>query len=607
MWLLKTDTLELEYFVDERATKYAILSHTWAEEEVSFQDIRGAHLKSKKGFHKIERTCMLALSYGYKHVWIDTCCINKESSAELSEAVNSMFSYYSAAKVCYVYLEDVVLDSPKATGANRFQSPTKAVPAQIEPVAIRHAKWFTRGWTLQELIAPPRVRFFDANWVHIGSRQEMSTALATITDIDEGLLKGSLKSDLSSYSVAARLAWAANRQTTRREDRAYSLLGIFDINMPLLYGEGEKAFQRLQEEIIRRTDDLSILAWTCAKPTPSVCALLAPSPDCFAGLSQIVRWRSAPTTSSHLTNVALVVDLPVVKHGPFLRELEHYLVLNCHFKDDPTGPLSLCVSLLQQNSDSDRPQYLVQTHRRLRGTYERTRVISYDVVSQAVTKRCNLYPRFSDHGHWPPPRHAPAWTDDCNPYRLRRVWVQVPESTVYSLELVEGHPESCWTDKGVFRPERGNPRIVGLNLPGTRSEVQNGLDSPLCRGESIWVIEDINHRWTFGISIKLYWSRSEIYLFNPTESRSRILGQEDSDPAQLSVRLDQRMRVTAQLKLDQKIMDQVVDVVSLSIPDARKDNARNSPGLQAMSSSQMKELRLKTPSPLQYSVREGSA
>ncbi|OAQ69940.2 HET domain-containing protein [Pochonia chlamydosporia 170] len=241
--LINTATLSLKEFMGE-IPDYAILSHTWVtDEEVTFQEIDGIsrdpdHSATKKsGYHKIRATCETCRGHGFQYVWIDTCCIDKSSSAELNEAINSMFKWYENAKTCYVYLADLT-----------------AKPSYTE--SLKHCRWLTRGWCLQELLAPRDVRFYGANWDFIGTKIELQETLSDLTGIDDDVLNGN--TPLHAIPVARRMSWAARRNTTRMEDTAYCLLGIFDINMPMLYGEGEKAFLRLQEEIIRRSNDLSI-------------------------------------------------------------------------------------------------------------------------------------------------------------------------------------------------------------------------------------------------------------------------------------------------------------------------------------------------------------
>ncbi|KAK4447976.1 HET-domain-containing protein [Podospora aff. communis PSN243] len=211
MRLLNSRTLEFEFFGSEESRpKYAILSHRWEDDE--------------RGFDKIQKCGEQAARDELAYFWIDTCCIDKTSSAELSEAINSMFRWYRKSELCYAYLSD-------------------------------------------ELIAPPNVEFYDSSWVSLGNKADfwIYEAIHFRTEIP---IPAITTGDLSHYSIAQKMSWAAGRETTRSEDLAYCLLGLFDINMPLLYGEGTKAFVRLQEEIIRVSDDMSIFAWTDARPEP---------------------------------------------------------------------------------------------------------------------------------------------------------------------------------------------------------------------------------------------------------------------------------------------------------------------------------------------------
>jgi len=210
------------------------LLYTWNDSEIVYADLlRGIDLNHDIRAEKILGCCEQARQDKLDYVWIDTCCINKSSSAELQEAINSMFAWYKSAKVCYAYLSDWTLwDQAEILS---------------EYIPFRKCRWFTRGWTLQELIAPSNLIFYDQNWSQLGSKQSHADALETLTRIPrDALLGGSLE----RYSVTDRLSWAKQRQTRRPEDRAYSLLGIFDVSMPMIYGEGEqKAFRRLMREI----------------------------------------------------------------------------------------------------------------------------------------------------------------------------------------------------------------------------------------------------------------------------------------------------------------------------------------------------------------------
>ncbi|KAF4415363.1 HET-domain-containing protein [Fusarium austroafricanum] len=217
---------------------YAILSHTWGSDEVTLKDLMDGSGKGKLGYEKIQFCGRQALRDGLQYFWVDTCCIDKSSSAELQEAINSMYRWYKDAVKCYVYLADV--------------SKTEAIPdnelARLKwKAAFSYSRWFTRGWTLQELIAPRSVEFFSKEGTKLGNKKSLEDEICEITELPFHALRGR---PLSNFSVSQRLSWAKKRNTTRAEDKAYSLLGIFDIHMPLLYGEGtEKAFRRLKEEI----------------------------------------------------------------------------------------------------------------------------------------------------------------------------------------------------------------------------------------------------------------------------------------------------------------------------------------------------------------------
>lgn len=255
MWLIDVETRKLEEFFGLDTPHYAILSHTWNRgQEVSFQEMRAAAADSplpgsrsppKSGWRKIDMTCRQAAEEGLQYAWVDTCCIDKSSSAELSEAINSMFRWYERAAVCYVYLSDLAF----------------VTAAQLN---TGHCRWFSRSWTLQEMVAPANVKFYNRDWEFCFSKASASAVLSRITGVNIDVLEHRM--DLSEISVAQKMSWAAKRQATRIEDLAYSLLGLFGINMPLLYGEEEKAFLRLQTEIVNSFPDPTIFAWMLPGP-----------------------------------------------------------------------------------------------------------------------------------------------------------------------------------------------------------------------------------------------------------------------------------------------------------------------------------------------------
>ncbi|KAF2832835.1 HET-domain-containing protein [Ophiobolus disseminans] len=225
-------------FQGNNVPPYAILSHTWgpSNEEVTYQDLLNSTGKDKSGYRKLTFCRQRAAEDGLYYFWIDTCCINKDSSAELSEAINSMFRWYHEAVKCYAYLSDV--STIGSTGGS---------------VTFQESRWFTRGWTLQELLAPKSVEFFSTEGDLLGSKSSRVKAIARITGISTEALLGRA---MSQFSVEERMAWASRRETTREEDIAYSLFGMFDIHMPLIYGEGkEKALRRLRKEIRELSGD----------------------------------------------------------------------------------------------------------------------------------------------------------------------------------------------------------------------------------------------------------------------------------------------------------------------------------------------------------------
>ncbi|KAK2027485.1 hypothetical protein LX32DRAFT_683833 [Colletotrichum zoysiae] len=308
MRLINTNTLFLDEFYGDDVPRYAIVSHTWGAGEVTFQDWKDpAVAREKKGFRKIELARAQALRDGLDYLWIDTCCINKDSSAELSEAINSMFAWYECSVKCYAYLSDI--EHPEGP-------PLSERGGGEQRRTLSRSRWFARGWTLQELLAPREVLFFSAEWNLLGSRRSLADAIQSVTNIDCQYLHRRARKPLSAASVAERMSWLSCRRTTRVEDMAYCVLGIFDINMPLLYGEGAKAFTRLQEEILRTSTDQSLFAWSWTESDPgSWVSMLAPSPRNFRngqGYRPANDATSRPVPYS-MTNFGLSVRLTLIR------------------------------------------------------------------------------------------------------------------------------------------------------------------------------------------------------------------------------------------------------------------------------------------------------
>ena len=300
MRLIETSSLTLHEFFDDEIPKYGILSHTWGKEEVSFQAFTSLQARSLAGYVKIQRCCELAAKDDLDYVWVDTCCIDKSSSAELSEAINSMYRWYQNAERCYVYLFDM---EDSRTWLKRRDGDEDFQP-------LSSCRWFGRGWTLQELLAPNSIDFYDQGWNFLGSKATDEDLLALATGIRPEHLWSP-----SSASVAQRMSWAAHRDTTRIEDKAYCLLGIFDVNMPLLYGEGKKAFVRLQEEILRSSHDETLFCWTNDRMWMS--GILAESPADFAMSGDIVpiQDESQSRLPYFMTNHGLQINLNSINNG----------------------------------------------------------------------------------------------------------------------------------------------------------------------------------------------------------------------------------------------------------------------------------------------------
>lgn len=343
MRLLNAKTLDLVDVRDDAVPKYAILSHTWGNDEITIQDLRQMKsrvpqplhrqkrtIASKEGFAKVKRAAQLAVQRGLSYIWVDTCCIDKTSSAELSEAINSMYLWYQQSEECYAFLSDVW--------------PSKTEDWAIPNSSLQRSRWFSRGWTLQELIAPKTVQFYAKDWSFIGEKHSpvsFMSVISQVTGIDEEVLNGRI--DPLHLSVSARMAWAAHRHTTRLEDTAYSLMGLFQVNMPLLYGEGQRAFTRLQEEIIQRTDDQSLFAWNIndeseEEDPDALFGMLAKSPAQFRDAGRIQALPPLPiyaSAPSSMTNHGLRIQLylrAANDGGDMSMEEDYYAILDCFMR-----------------------------------------------------------------------------------------------------------------------------------------------------------------------------------------------------------------------------------------------------------------------------------
>ncbi|KAL1939302.1 hypothetical protein VTO73DRAFT_10105 [Trametes versicolor] len=258
---------------------YAILSHVWEDTEQPYHEMASleqtsATVDDPRVSSKTRECRRLAETYDLPWFWIDTPCIDKRNSAELSEAIRSMYDWYAQASICFVYLADV--ERPSDPDLNR--SPGSA---------FRGSAYFRRAWTLQELLAPRRVVFLYADWSELGDKHDLADVLEEITGIPRDVL--TFRRPLSDFSVAHRLSWASGRDARRLEDKAYCLMGLFGIHMSVRYGERDMAFCRLQEEILKKVRDHTLLAWDESQdPRNPFPWPLAPSPATFKTASRLV-------------------------------------------------------------------------------------------------------------------------------------------------------------------------------------------------------------------------------------------------------------------------------------------------------------------------------
>jgi len=251
-------------FVGSEIPEYAILSHTWGAdiEEVTYRDLIDGTGKNKVGYKKIQFCGEQARRNNLHNFWVDTCCIDKSNNNELAEAINSMFRWYRDAAKCYVFLSDVPRADVDTTDHSQ-QLPWES--------AFRRSRWFTRGWTLQELIAPKTVEFYSRDHVLLGDKVSLEQQIYEITGIAIEALRGH---SLQDFSIQERFRWVEKRQTTKAEDLVYCLLGIFNIYLPLIYGEGRTHAMGRLERMIKESEPQSFgKTWRVSTSTSQTASL----------------------------------------------------------------------------------------------------------------------------------------------------------------------------------------------------------------------------------------------------------------------------------------------------------------------------------------------
>ncbi|RPD54186.1 HET-domain-containing protein [Lentinus tigrinus ALCF2SS1-7] len=481
MWLLSTDRAELHFFADPEDVEdgYATLSHVWDKEEQSFQDVQKIRKKCARNLtakgrnprnfvcEKIRRCCELAESHGYKWVWIDTCCIDKTSSAELSEAINSMFRYYALSSICYAYMRDVTpIAFPDGSPQTYYRARNH----------LGTSIWFGRGWTLQELVAPRFLLFLSESWTTLGTKADFADILEDDTGIPATVLR--LEASYTEYSIAQRMSWYGKRETTRAEDEAYCLLGLFGVHIPPLYGEGRNAFRRLQEEIMKQSTDTTLFAWGGTDKWDENSCLFALTPAWFGRRNMLLRdhecgnivpdgnARGAENKTFSVTPRGIRAYVPII-------ECRTRTYADLHWLQSVGGyPVLLCLrstdNATRQDEDGEDTEWKIGSIRGQPGppAYEvdRPRLLEIQALSypgiytiQGEVVRASWQDVFIKHR--PSPRHIPGQLPDSRLPFIPAIPMQLPLHAPYRFDP---------TDIRKFQRQLDGPEVKIYNpaVPG---------------------------------------------------------------------------------------------------------------------------------------------
>lgn len=377
MWLINTSTVRPREFTSS-TPPYVIFSHTTATTEASFEELEQTRSDScKEKFNIIERACDLARAAGIEWLWNHSACVDERSSAALSEAINSLAQVHRNCEYIIIYLEDLDWEP----GGEDLTSERLAT-----------CRWIRNIWAIPEIIFPREASFYSSEWKQIGTKKSLLLHLSSIIGIDRAVLEDS--DCLEDYSIARRMSWASEMSVSRIEDSAYALLGLFDISMPIVYGEGRKAFLKLQEEIMRDTDDLSLLAWDDLDDQ-EYNGLFAQSSACFR------RFRNGPTTSLFVKGEVQIHCAGITMQTSFWKT-GNGLFLPLEGQDGST----CCIPLSQWNDCFVRKGSQAEWNLSAPMTPENRRVCVKRHVSAHVSRKISAYKQSvrpdSPRSHGPP-------------------------------------------------------------------------------------------------------------------------------------------------------------------------------------------------------------
>ncbi|KAF8961870.1 hypothetical protein BDZ97DRAFT_1733502 [Flammula alnicola] len=351
IYFVQRDTLVRDC-IKERI-RYAILSHTWLEDEVTFEDWKLGRNLSGPGYEKLQRFCQVAAAeYEVSLGWMDTICINKDSTSELDESIRSMYRWYENSFICLTYLANTTsLDD------------------------MPDDRWFTRGWTLQELLSPQRIKFYGKTWTPLTAKEidndkPSYSVGATPAPIHRVIEKATgitysemvfFKPGLQGGEISRRMVWAAKRTTTRGEDRAYSLMGIFSVTFTIAYGEGvERAFFRLVEQILNSYRNiLDILNWARMPVSSQIHSsnMLPSRPECYLERATNLSLQGIEQTPSKpmiLTHLGLRVRLLIVDADTPPSEDSKVLLKDGHVRMQCVGSLQKEPTIVHLQNIHDR-------------------------------------------------------------------------------------------------------------------------------------------------------------------------------------------------------------------------------------------------------------